>query len=148
MPPTGDVQQDVVPSVVYVLMRWAETRREFVVASSEAGMILGGEVRGADAAVWRKADAEPRTGGYRRKPPLLAVEVAGAEDDEASLRLKAAWYLARGVRVVWIVLPGERLVVVATAGAESRHGPDDSLPAHADLPGLAPRVQRIFAQLG
>jgi hypothetical protein len=38
------------------------THRAFVVGTNEAGMKLGGAVRGADAAVWRKADVGSASG--------------------------------------------------------------------------------------
>ena len=147
MPPCADVQQDVVPSVVHAVYGWAEAHGEFVVASNEAGMILGGEVRGADVAVWRRADAEPRTGHYRTRPPLLAVEVAGQDEGENELRAKARWYLDNAVELVWIVLPETHEVIVIRAGAESRHGAGARLPETALLPGLAPEVSRFFSQI-
>lgn len=52
-----------------------------------------------------------------------------------------------GVAVVWVVLPASREVVVLTASGESRHGKGEQLPAHPDLPGLALRVNQLFAQL-
>ncbi len=148
MPPTGDIQQDVVPDVIHVLRTWSDAHPEFIVAGNEAGMILGGEARGADAAVWRRADVAQRTGRYRRVPPVLAVEVAGLDDDEARLRDKADWYLRNGVEVVWLVLPESREVVVVTPAGESRHGAEATLPPHASLPDLAPAVRRLFEQIG
>ena len=147
MPPTGDVQQDVAIDVAYVLRSWSATHPGFVVGGNEAGMILGGDTRGADGAVWRRGDIGERTGGYRRVPPVLAVEVAGRDEDESTLRDKAAWYLAHGVTVVWLVLPASREVVVVDAAGSARHGQGDRLPACAPLPGLQPHVAELFAQL-
>src|SRR5258708_30678147 len=52
MPPSADIQQDTSADVVTTLGVWRKTHREFVVAGNEAGMLLGGEARGADAAIW------------------------------------------------------------------------------------------------
>src|SRR5439155_2095656 len=109
---------------------WGEEHPEFFVGGNEAGMMFGPDVRGAEAAVWRREALGPLTGGYVRVPPLLAVEVAGREEGEAELREKAAWYLARGVGIVWLVLPMAREVVIITPSGESRHGSGDRLPAH------------------
>lgn len=147
MPPCGDVQQDVTMDVAYVLRSWAERHPGFVIGGNEAGMILGGDVRGADAAVWRRSDLPAHTGGFRRVPPLLAVEVAGQDEDEEGLRLKASWYRAHGVPVVWLVLPATLEVVVVTAGGESRHGLGSRLPSHPELDGLEPAVELLFQQL-
>ena len=54
-------------------------------------------------AVWRQ---RPQRWGFRRQPPVLAVEVAGQDEDADTLREKARWYLGQEVPVVWIVLPG------------------------------------------
>ena len=147
MPPCGDTQQFVCISVAGLLDAWSQLHPEFAVGGNEAGMILGAEVRGADAAVWRRRDLPQRSGGYQRVPPVLAVEVAGLDEDEAELREKARWYLAHGVGVVWLVLPETREVIVIRPGAETRARRGERLPPHPDLPGLEPEVDRFFRQL-
>ena len=147
MAPCGDTQQDVASDVIFMLRSWTENYPGFVVAANEAGMLLGGEVRAADAAVWRRADLGPHTGGFRRSPPCLAVEIAGRDEDEATLRDKARWYLEQGVLVVWIVLPREREVLCLTPGHEHRARAGETLPESPSLPGLIPRIDRFFTQL-
>jgi hypothetical protein len=78
---------------------------------------------------------------------VLAAEVAGEDEGEPELRNKSRWYFDRGVAVVWIVLPESRDVLVMTQRSESRHARGDRLPTHGSLPGLAPRVDALFAQL-
>lgn len=148
MPPCGDVQQETVADVIIVLGPWVRSHPEFVLGTNEAGMRLSGSTRAADAAVWRRADVGPYTGGLRRTPPLLAVEVGGDDEPESALREKARWYLSAGVRTVWLVLPDPREIVVVTASAESRHGPGQRLPPIADLPGLEAAVDDFFVQIG
>jgi Uma2 family endonuclease len=147
MPPCGDVQQRVVADVVVALGIWSRRTPGFVVATNEAGLILGEDVRGADAAVWRRDALPAPTGGLVTVPPLLAVEVEGRYESEGTLRDKAAWYLAHGTAVVWLVLPRARRVLVATSAGVSTFGPGDALPADARLPGLAPAVDELFAQI-
>jgi Uma2 family endonuclease len=147
MPPCGDVQQDVAVDLARVLRNWSDTQPGFVVGGNEAGMYLDGEVRGADAAIWRRADVEPRSGRYRRVAPVLAVEVAGTDEGEAELRPKVRWYLDHGVHVVWLVLPSSREVLVFEVDRESRHGSGERLPSSAHLPGLGVGVDALFAQL-
>jgi len=147
MPPTGDIQQDVAGAVAGLLDRWVDEQPEFVFGANGAGMVLGGDVRGADAAVWRRDALGPYTGGYRRVPPVLAVEVAGREQGEPELREKAAWYLSRGVKVVWLVLSDTREVVVLDTAGESRHRAGQSLPPCPELPGLAPEVGLLSRRL-
>src|SRR5438093_12487672 len=66
MPPCGDVQQVVAASSVGVLWIWAREHREFVVGGNEAGMLLGRDVRGTEAGVWRREDRGPLTCGHGR----------------------------------------------------------------------------------
>ena len=147
MPPCGDLHQVVAASCVGLLVAWAGEHPEFTVGSNEAGMLLGGDVRGADAAVWRRETRGEYTGGYVRVPPILAVEVAGRDEGRAKLRAKARWYLRRGVEIVWVILPRTRELIVVGPEDESCHGSGARLPSHAMLPGLAPAVYAFFRQL-
>lgn len=148
MPPCGDWQQDTVTDVVVTLGAWVRAHEGFVLGANAAGMVLGGAVRAADAAIWRRADVGAHRGGLRRVRPLLAVEVAGEDDDEAVLHEKAAWYVRHGVTAVWLVLPEPREVVVVTGSGSTRFGRGDRLPEHPDLPALAPAVDELFHQIG
>lgn len=142
MPPCGEIQRRVTTGVVYQLRRWTEDHAGFVVGTNEAGMILGGDVRGADAAVWRAA---PATAGFARTPPVLAVEVLGKDETLEMMLEKARWYIAHGVETVWTVDATTRKVHVTTAAATRTV--DDCLPAPPSLPGLAPLVADLFQQL-
>lgn len=130
MPPCADLQQDVAVDVVHLLRSWSENAPGFVVGGNEAGMKLGEDIRAADAAVWRRADVGPSTGRLRHVPPILAVEVAGQDEDEPALREKASWYINHGVAVVWLVVPERRAIQVLTASNESQHSGADRLPPH------------------
>ena len=147
MPPCGDWQQDTIGDVVYALIGWARLHPEFVVGTADAGMHNGGDTRGAAAAIFRRADLGPRTGGFRTVPPLLAVEVAGRDERERELRDKAGWYFRAGVPLVWVVLPESREVVVLTHEGARRYGAGDRLPSDARLPDLVPAVEELFVQI-
>jgi Uma2 family endonuclease len=148
MPPCGDWQQDTCADVVGVLSVWRKSRTGFVVGANEAGILLAGETRGADAAVWRERDVSAlRTGGLRRTPPILVVEVAGKYDDEEGLRDKAAWYRSRGTATVWLLFPIERRVVRLAADGEQALSSGQQLPPDPELPGLTPPVDDLFEQV-
>lgn len=147
MPPCADIQQDVAVDLVHVLRSWSEAQPSFIVGANEAGMKLGQDIRAADAAVWRRADVGPSTGRLRHAPPVLAVEVAGQDEDELSLRSKAGWYARHGVAIVWLILPESREVIVLSGPLEARYPAAAQLPEDARLPGLSPMVERFFAQL-
>jgi Uma2 family endonuclease len=147
MPPCGDRQGKVAVSVIWELGPWSEAHPEFDVAGNEIGMVLGGEVRAADAAIWRRSDIKEDTGGFRRAPPVLAIEVAGRDEGEPELREKARWYLGHGAHAVWVVLPQSREVVVIHATSERRYPSGEQIAADPELPGLTPQVARFFRQL-
>ncbi|MCW5888995.1 MAG: Uma2 family endonuclease [bacterium] len=119
----------------------------FFVGGDKAGMLFGREARGAKGAVWRRSDPGPIDRRYVRVPPLLVVEVEGREEGEAALCVKARWYFAHGVGVVWLVLPSTRDVLVLRHGGETRHAVGERLPEDPELPGLAPAVEGLFRQL-
>ena len=148
MPPCALSQQLVAVSAVRAVANWGDQHRDFLVGGNEAGLIVGKDARGAEAAVWRR---EALLGADRKKfvrvPPILAVEVEGNEEGERELRAKAAWYLARGVQVVWVVLAATRDVLVVDHRGETRCCTGEHLPPHAELPGLTPLVDDFFAQL-
>jgi Uma2 family endonuclease len=148
MPPSGDVQQQTAADAVGALIAWQRRHPAFVVGANEAGMLLGGDVRAADAAVWRREAVVPTTGGLPRLPPVLAVEVAGREDTLGMLRDKARWYLARGVTVVWILLPATRSALVISEAGETPVPPGGRMPAQTDLPDLEPALDDLFRQIG
>jgi len=149
MPPSGDLQQDTTTDVVITLGGWVREHPGFVLGTNEAGMRLGGATRAADAAIWRRSDLGSYTGGLRRVPQILAVEVAEATqgDTEELLREKASWYHGVGVEAVWILLPESREAIVSSPGHESRVSGDDRLPEPPGLSGLQPRARELFAQI-
>lgn len=147
MPPCGDRQAAVAASVVGILEPWSVENPAFLIGGNEVGFLFDGDVRGAEGAVFRRADLDAESGGYFRVAPILAVEVTGRDEGEAILREKARWYLHQGVRVVWLVLPETREIVIVRPSGETRHAAGQRLPPHPDLPGLQPDVDRFFRQL-
>jgi len=144
MPPCGRFQQRVTVDVTTELNLWCRSTPGYIVGGNEAGMKLGDDVRGADAAIWR-ATGEAADHTFERTAPLLAVEVMGRDDTLAILEEKAAWYLAHGVETVWIVDPEKRQAyVVAHSGKTTAH---ERMPEPSSLPGLVPLVASFFRQL-
>jgi Uma2 family endonuclease len=143
MPPCGKNQQRVAVDVVTELNLWRRAHPGFVVGGNEAGMLLGGEVRGADAAVWRTG--EPASDEFARTAPVLAVEVCGEDEPAEMLLAKARWYLEHGVERVWIVDPAARRVHVVTGDAALEV--EDRIPETPSLPGLSLAVADLFRQI-
>jgi Uma2 family endonuclease len=147
MPPCGDLQQKTAADVVTELGLWARHHGSFVVGGNEAGMLLGGEVRAADAAIFARQAMGPDTGGLPRVAPILAVEMAGRDEELEQLATKARWYLQHGVEVVWLLDPATRSARVIIAAGTVEVDGNDAMPAHPSLPGLAPRLADLFRQV-
>jgi Uma2 family endonuclease len=148
MPPSGDEQQDTVADVATELGLWTRAHPEFLASTNEAGILFGRDVRAVDAALFRRSDVGPSTGGLRRVPPVLAVEVAGKDEPLQLLLDKARRYLTYGVEVVWILVPRTRGGIVLSGLTSTELGTGGRLPAHPLLPGLEPLVDDLFRQLG
>jgi Uma2 family endonuclease len=81
--------------------------------------------------------------------PDLAVEVKSPDDKVEKLRKKAAYYLANGARMVWLIFPEQRLVEVYQPDADvlllvdnaTRH---DVVNGGAVLPGFVLPLSEIF----
>jgi hypothetical protein len=149
MPPCGDEQHDTVADVVITLGGWVRLHPEYVLGTNEAGMRLEGATRAADAAVWKRTELGAYSGGLRRVPPILAVEVAGDDtsDTESALRAKADWYLRAGIRVVWLVLPDTRSVIVVNSSRAIVLAAAERIAEVPGLPGLSPSVRELFVQI-
>jgi len=77
--------------------------------------------------------------------PDLAVEVASPSNTSAGLHEKVLDYLDAGCRLVWVVEPKHRRVIVYRSRAEVRVlEADDTLDAGDVVPGFRIRVHRLF----
>lgn len=148
MPPCGDRQHETVADVVVELGLWARFHPEFVVGTNEAGVPLGEDTRGADAAVWRRADLGRPTGGVVVVPPLLAVEVAGRYEAAPALRDKASLVSRRRRRGRLDPVPRRARGARRHAGWHHAPRPRRAPASHGALPGLALAVDDLFRQVG
>ncbi|HEX2905217.1 MAG TPA: Uma2 family endonuclease [Phototrophicaceae bacterium] len=76
--------------------------------------------------------------------PDLAVEVQSPTDSPKKLLDKAAYYLANGSRMVWLVYPDKRLVEVLTVDDRQFFTETEVLSGGDVLPGFSLPVQAIF----
>lgn len=87
------------------------------------------------------------TRGAVQQMPDLAVEIKSPDDSLRKMREKAAYYLANGTHLVWIVLPEKRLVEIYRANDEvDVLTENDSLDGEDVLPGFTLPVRDIFAE--
>jgi len=81
---------------------------------------------------------------YGTRAPDLAIEILSRDDDRNALFEKARLYLEKGSRVVWIVDPFQKGVMVITSNG--RHWVTDTLTCPELLPGFSINVQDIFPE--
>lgn len=80
-------------------------------------------------------------------PPILAVEILSPSDKQEEIVAKVDEYLASGVKLVWLVDPHFKTVVVYQPEQQPEmFAGDDSLSADPHLPGFEVRVSQIFSR--
>lgn len=116
----------------------------------ELGFRLGGDphtVRAPDVAFisHTQLSAAPLGRGFYSGHPDLAVEVVSPGDSFSEVEDKIQAYLRAGTRLVWIVDPLSRRVMVRYADGRARAlGPDDVLSGEDVFPGFEVRVRDLF----
>jgi Uma2 family endonuclease len=77
--------------------------------------------------------------------PDLAVEVMSPHDLASEIQQKVALYMVRGVRLVWVIYPDTRQVVVHYPDGTARtRNESDMLDGESVLPGFSITVSSIF----
>jgi Uma2 family endonuclease len=86
-----------------------------------------------------------KTGGVPELPEL-AVEIKSPTDSIKRLREKADYYIANGVKLVWLVYPDQRMVEVyrPAADVEILFG-SDTLSGYDVLPSFTLTLAEVFA---
>ena len=119
--------------------------------AAETGFILArnpDSVRAADAAFIAKerlpAGGVPEE-GYWPLAPDLAVEVVSPNDRPDDVQEKAQEYLAAGTRMVWVIYPKTRSVMVYRSLRDIKIlRAEDTLSGEDVLPGFEHKVNEIF----
>ena len=121
------------------------------ICSGDAGFVLERNpagrdtIRGLDFAFIDKARAPgPLEFAWYELGPDLAVEVISPNNKAGDTHLKVMQLLNAGTRLVWLVYPESRTVVVHTADGATTLREDDSLDGGDVLPGFELRVGEVF----
>jgi Uma2 family endonuclease len=150
MPPTFEDHGKITMRLSILLGHYVLTRRLGDTYVAETGFLLARNpdtVRAPDIAFIQR-DWLPSPQPKPRWVPVipdLVVEVASSGDRPAEIRRKAAMWMDVGVRLVWVVLPGERVVEIYRAGAAVTRLSDTDMLDGADVvPGFSTSVAAIF----
>jgi Uma2 family endonuclease len=102
-------------------------------------------VRAPDISFWSRERLLEVPEGYIDIPPDLAVDVLSPHDKYARIEKKVQHCLNRGVRLVWVVDPQDRSVILFRPGKEREilEG-TDTLTCEDVLPGFRCRVADLF----
>jgi len=79
--------------------------------------------------------------------PDLVVEIKSPNDSLRKLREKAAYYIANGAKLVWLVLTDKRLIEIYRANGDvDVLTENDTLDGEDVLPGFKLPVREVFAE--
>lgn len=96
----------------------------------------------------RMPPGDTRRNCYLRVAPDLAIEVLSRNQHAGRFADKIQFYLAHGVRLIWVFDPIAETVIVFRPGADAETlRPGDRLDGRDVLPGFSASVAEIFAQL-
>lgn len=137
-------------NVVFALKLYAKQHAGWSVATANPGTKLRQTpaiLRGPDAAIVR-AEREPNgrgVEGWLDGAPDIAVEVIGDDQSSSELLKKALEFLAAGAKIVWVLDPDARQVVVVTPPDRIRvllH--HEALDGGEALPGFSCQLAALF----
>lgn len=112
------------------------------VLSREPDTVLAPDIAFVRADRWPQGDAEDHLGYFS---PDLAVEVRSPSESMRSLLAKAQTYVDAGVRLVWLVDPNSRTVIVLPPDTEPQTlAEGDVLDGGAVVPGYRVPVADVF----
>jgi Uma2 family endonuclease len=151
MSPGGSRHGRISVRIGGLLDQFVRAKKLGAVFGAETGFILRRNpdtVRAPDAAFVAAAriPAQGLPPGYWPGAPDLAVEVVSPDDTAAEVKAKISEYFEAGARLVWIVYPETREVVVfRSARASLGLSAQDMLEGVDVVPGFTCAVAELFA---
>jgi Uma2 family endonuclease len=151
MPPTGGEHGEAGFDFSLVVGNFVKTNKLGRVTAAETGYVLTiGEdnkpfIRAPDIGFVSIARApQPFASGFVPMPPDLAVEVVSPGDRAEEIEEKIQDYLRYGVRLIWVMYPSLKSIMVRKPGAVKELTQDDMLDGEDVLPGFRVKVSEIF----
>ena len=154
----GEVVQKAMPTWAHMIIQRLLSFVFTHYLEAHPGGNAGPELRcvfGPPGAAWGRVPdfvfvSPERIGATRGGEPLwaapdLAVEILSPDDRPGRVAEKVAFYLLNGVRMVWIIDPAERTMIVLTADGRSRTLTDaDTLDGGDVVLGFSVAVRDIL----
>lgn len=149
----GKLHGLICANVARMLGNFAAARKKGYVCSNDTGVIVErgpDTVRGPDVMFFEDVDSVDQVEEkYGERPPLLAVEVLSPNDTHGKVVRRVREQLRFGTRMVWILDPDARNVIVHHPGHEDRVVEEnEDLIGNAVLPDFRSRVSEFFALPG
>ncbi len=135
---------------IKVLTEYVTRRGAGHLLTNDAGILVGRDpdtLRGADVILFLRNPApQDFAGKYVTDVPDLVVEVISPSDRQMDVNLRVNQYLDRGIPLVWLIDPEERLVTVCRP-REFPKALDETgeLTGSGVLPDFACPVRALFA---
>jgi Uma2 family endonuclease len=136
-------------NLVRILGLYVFQRKKGYVCSNDTGVVVEREpdtVRGPDVLLFEDADRyEQVDQKYGEKPPVLAIEVLSPNDSVGKVRRRVREQLIFGTRLVWVVDPDARNVILYRPGKEDQVVEEnEELTCEDVLPGFRCGVAEFF----
>lgn len=147
VPPAGTDHSILAARILRLMGSFIDDRRLGIITGEQGGYLLSeNTVRAPDAAFmsWGRLR---RQGAYAVGGPDLVVEVVSPGDSAGDLQIKINDYVSAGTRLLWVVYPDTRQIVVHTPEAARTLNVTDTLDGGDVLPGFSTPVSAIFAAL-
>jgi Uma2 family endonuclease len=150
MTPTSDLHGKIANLIAFYMTAHVMEHDLGEVRAAETGFYLQRDpdiVRAADAAFISKERAGDidNPDRFTPFPPDLAVEVVSPYDRAGDVQAKVSDYLEAGVRLMWIIYPQQKQVVVHRPdGTSETLGAADTLTGGDVLPGFTLPLDRLF----
>lgn len=149
MPPAGGEHGGLTSNLEIALGAYVKAHRLGRVFAAETGFVLGRDpdtVRAPDCAfVTRERVPVPLPKEFLSLAPDLAIEVVSPSDTAEDVNEKVAEWLKAGVRLVWVVHPRTRTVIMHHSLREATTlYENDTLSGEGVVPGFEMPVRDIF----
>lgn len=152
MTPTGTSHGAVSMWIGYLILNYVETHDLGMVTAAETGFVLSTDpaiVRAPDVGFIAKARlTSPTSERFFDGPPDFAVEVVSPGDTATDIHDKVMEFLHAGTRLVWVVYPRSKTVMVYKPDADAHiFDANGVLDGGEVLPGFTLPVREVFKKL-